>query len=246
MAVTQFADKHIMIANTPANQGRSEATRQKIIAAAERLFAERGIESVSLAEINNASEQRNRNAVQYHFGNKETLLQAIFDKHGPIVHEHRLEILDGIESSTSFSLDDLVSALVLPVAQKLNDRDGGEAYVRINAQLAFNNTQRFYHHEKSSSGENRELRLARLLRQRLKHLDESVLELRLALAVDLMFHALADHAELRHKTDDNSPLTHTPLVVSQLIDSITALLETPPSDRSRELLRDYLRLRQDS
>ena len=98
----------------------------------------------------------------------------------------------------------------------------------------------------SSAGENPERRLAALLQQRLKHLDDSVLELRLALAIDLMFHALADHAELRHDTANNSPLTHTPLVVSQLIDSITALLENPPSDRSRELLRDYLRLRDGS
>lgn len=232
-----------MSATTSPQQGRALATRLKIIAAAEILFAERGIASVSLAEINIASEQRNRNAVQYHFGNKQTLVQAIFDKHLPAVFEHRQQILDDIESSMSFSLDDLVSALVLPVAEKLNDQDGGEAYVRINAQLAFNNTQHFYHMAQPPGGENPEQRLARLLQQRLKHLGDSVLELRLALAVDLMFHALADHAELRHDSANNTPLTHTPLVVSQLIDSITALLENPPSDRSRELLRDYLRIR---
>lgn len=227
-------------------EGRAGATRQKIIAAAERLFAERGVEAVSLAEINNASEQRNRNAVQYHFGDKASLLEAIFSKHGPGIRAQRGEILDGIESSNAFSLDDLVSALVLPVAEKLNDPDGGEAYVRINAQLAFNNAQRFYRHPDAQDPSNREERLARLLQQRLKHLDASVLELRLALAVDLMFHALADHAELRRSLQADSPLTHTPLVVSQLIDSITALLETPPSDRSRELLRDYLRLRENA
>ena len=235
-----------MAATTSTQQGRSLATRLKIICAAETLFAERGIASVSLAEINTASQQRNRNAVQYHFGNKQTLLQAIFDKHLPAVFEHRQQILDDIEASTSFSLDDLVSALVLPVAEKLNDQDGGEAYVRINAQLAFNNTQRFYQMAQSCDSDNPERRLAALLQQRLKHLGDSVLELRLALAVDLMFHALADHAELRRDADNNSPLTHTPLVVSQLIDSITALLENPPSDRSRELLRDYLRLRDSS
>jgi AcrR family transcriptional regulator len=230
-----------MIDSTHPGSGRAAATRRKIVAAAERLFAERGIHSVSLAEINLASEQRNRNAVQYHFGNKRALMQAIFDKHAPAIARQRRQILDGIESSSSFSLDDLVSALVLPVAEKLNDRDGGEAYVQINAQLAFSNSLRFHHAGESDRDQNAELRLAGLLQQRLKHLDESVLELRLALAVDLMFHALADHAELRNQSDDNRPLTHTPLVVSQLIDSITALLETPPSDRSRELLRDYLR-----
>lgn len=229
--------------STPT-RSRATQTRHKIIAAAEQLFAERGMESVSLAEINAASEQRNRNAVQYHFGDKQQLLQAVFDKHGAGIHQHRCDILDGIESSNAFSLDDLVSALVLPVAEKLNDKDGGVAFVRINSRLAFNNSQRFYLND--DEGGKGEQRLASLLQQRLQHLEESVLELRLALAVDLMFHTLADHAALRQQQHQHSPLTHTPLVVSQLIDSITALLETPPSDRSRELLRDYLRMRDNS
>ncbi len=226
----------------PPHRSRACATRAKIVAAAEQLFAERGLDGVSLAEINVASEQRNRNAVQYHFGNKQLLLKAIFEKHATDVQQHRREILDGIQSSSSFSLDDLVSALVLPVAEKLNDPDGGEAYVRINAQMALNNVDRLSPLQ-TSDGDDQQQRLAALLHQRLRHLDNSVLELRLVLAVDLMFHTLADLAERRQQNADTSPLTHAPLVVSQLIDSITALLETPPSDRSRELLRDYLRIR---
>ena len=226
-----------------ARPGRAAATQAKIIATAERLFAERGVASVSLAEINSASEQRNRNAVQYHFGDKQKLLQAIFDKHAPGVHAHRDALLDAIESSqASWSLDDLVSALVIPVAEKLNDPDGGEAYVRIPAQLAFSTAGTFYsppHTDHLST--NREVRLGKLLAQRLKHLDSAVLELRMVLAVDLMFHTLADHAAIRRQLDKPNPLGHTPLVVSHIIDSITALLDTPPSDRSRELQRDYLR-----
>jgi AcrR family transcriptional regulator len=232
-----------MSTSSASNPGRASLTRAKIISAAEQLFAERGVDLVSLAEINSASQQRNRNAVQYHFGSKQALLQAIFDKHAPAVARHRLEILQGIESSSSFSLDDLVSALVLPVAEKLNDSDGGEAYVRINAQLASSEASQFYALPGKPDADEQASRLVQLLQTRLKHLEDSVLELRLALAADLMFHTLADHARLRHASDDKSPLTHTPLVVSQLIDSVTALLETPPSDRSRELLRDYLRFR---
>lgn len=229
---------------SPPSSSRAVATRAKIVAAAERLFAERGLDGVSLAEINVASEQRNRNAVQYHFGNKQSLLRAIFEKHATVVQQHRRTILDGIQSSSSFSLDDLVSALVLPVAEKLNDPDGGEAYVRINAQMALNNADRASPLQ-TGDGEcdEQQRRLTELLHHRLRHLDTSVVELRLVLAVDLMFHTLADLAERRQENADTSPLTHTPLVVSQLIDSITALLETPPSDRSRELLRDYLRIR---
>ena len=43
-------------------------TRDQIIRAAEELFAARGIDSVSLREINRAAGQSNTGAVQYHFG----------------------------------------------------------------------------------------------------------------------------------------------------------------------------------
>ena len=42
-------------------------TRDQIIRAAEELFAARGIDGVSLREINRAAGQSNTGAVQYHF-----------------------------------------------------------------------------------------------------------------------------------------------------------------------------------
>src|SRR3546814_3777931 len=50
---------------------QSAATRARLVGTAERLFADRGIESVTLAEINIAAGQRNKNATHYHFGDKE-------------------------------------------------------------------------------------------------------------------------------------------------------------------------------
>ena len=55
------------------------ATREQLIAAAETLFAERGIEGVSLREINAAAGQRNASSIQYHFGNRDGLLAAVID-----------------------------------------------------------------------------------------------------------------------------------------------------------------------
>lgn len=61
---------------------RTRATRARLIASAEQLFAERGVASVSLNEITRAAQQKNRNAVHYHFGSKEALVQAIFENTG--------------------------------------------------------------------------------------------------------------------------------------------------------------------
>lgn len=56
----------------------TDETKRRIIAAAESLYARRSIESVSFREIAQTAGNRNTNAVQYHFGDRETLVQAIF------------------------------------------------------------------------------------------------------------------------------------------------------------------------
>lgn len=48
--------------SAPARTERSTSTRNKIIRVAVRLFAERGIDGVSLNDINKAAGQRNKNA----------------------------------------------------------------------------------------------------------------------------------------------------------------------------------------
>jgi len=54
------------------------SSRLRMILVAEKLFAEKGLDGVSLREIVQAAGQGNSNAVQYHFGSKEGLVFAIF------------------------------------------------------------------------------------------------------------------------------------------------------------------------
>src|SRR3546814_1363010 len=57
-----------------------EATRVLLIEAAERLFATRGIDGVTLAQIQLAAGQSNSSVIGYHFGSKDGLVQAILDR----------------------------------------------------------------------------------------------------------------------------------------------------------------------
>ena len=117
-----------------ASQSRSEVSRGEIIRAAERLFAERGIDSVSMVEIGQEGGQRNRSAVQYHFGDKEGVLRAIREKHQLVIEAHRIKRLDQLEASSEATLRDFVEVFVLPLAERLIEADGGVAYVRIGAK----------------------------------------------------------------------------------------------------------------
>jgi AcrR family transcriptional regulator len=67
------------------------ASKLRLIFAAERLFGERGVKGVSLREIAIAAGNRNNNAVQYHFGSKGGLIEAIM--------RHRVTQLDGYRES---------------------------------------------------------------------------------------------------------------------------------------------------
>lgn len=60
------------------NPEEFDETKIRLILVGEALFAERSIESVSLREIAVGAGNRNNNAVQYHFGDKDGLVQAIF------------------------------------------------------------------------------------------------------------------------------------------------------------------------
>ncbi|MET0144167.1 MAG: helix-turn-helix domain-containing protein [Ilumatobacteraceae bacterium] len=106
-----------------------------LIAAAERLFATRGIDGVSLREINREAQQRNTTSLQYHFGDREGLLHAIIEKHGREIDARRNALLDQYETNRVPALRPLASAFVLPLVAKLQDPDGGRAYLRIAAEL---------------------------------------------------------------------------------------------------------------
>jgi AcrR family transcriptional regulator len=96
---------------------RGEATRQLIITAAERLFAEHGIAAVPLREIGLAAGQRNHAAVQYHFGDRDEVVKAIMEFRGAESEASRTGMVaDLILGGAAPTVVDVVSAFVRPLA----------------------------------------------------------------------------------------------------------------------------------
>jgi AcrR family transcriptional regulator len=111
------------------------STRERLIEAAERLFAERGVDGVSLREINRAAGARNAVAVQYHFDSRDGVIRAIVEKHDADIDARRHALLDEYEAAGAPDIRLLAAALVRPLAAKLRDRDGGPAFLQIHADL---------------------------------------------------------------------------------------------------------------
>ena len=207
----------------------ADETRAQLVRTAERLFAERGVEAVSLREINREADQRNATALQYHFEDRQGLLRAILAKHEVAVEAGRHALLDEIEKEGRCDLHRLSTALVLPAAEKLSDRDGGRNYLRIVAQLINSHSARVdpIALENSESSLNR---WRTMVGPEMSPLAVDPLHSRFT-ARRIMFVELARRAESPRRNDDR-------LFASHLIDLVTAILDAPISAKTRALLAE--------
>ncbi|MFF4273712.1 TetR/AcrR family transcriptional regulator [Streptomyces sp. NPDC001536] len=123
----------MMAAGRAVRAEQVSATRELILTAAERLFAERGVYAVSNRQVSEAAGQGNNAAVGYHFGTKADLVRAIVRKHAERVEEIRARLLAAIGDSTD--LRDWVDCLVRPVPEHLASLDGPTWFARFCAQV---------------------------------------------------------------------------------------------------------------
>jgi AcrR family transcriptional regulator len=121
------------MASRTARAEQVSATRELILTAAERLFAERGVNAVSNRQVSEAAGQGNNTAVGYHFGTKADLVRAIVRKHATRIEEIRARLLAGIGDSSD--VRDWVDCLVRPIAEHLGALDGPTWYARFCAQI---------------------------------------------------------------------------------------------------------------
>jgi len=115
--------------------GTAPDMRSRLVAAAEQLFFERGLDGASLREINAAAGARNASAVQYHLGDRTGVVRAILEKHSPAVEAARHALLDAFEAEPRGGLRALAGAYVRPLAAKLTDPDGGAGYLQVLSDL---------------------------------------------------------------------------------------------------------------
>lgn len=106
-----------------------EETRILLLETAERLFAQRGFEAVTAADIRSASGQRNASVVTYYFGSKENLLKAILDHRLPAISAARDAMIhEKLGGRDRLTARDALWCLVQPLADALRS---GNHYVGL-------------------------------------------------------------------------------------------------------------------
>ncbi|MDM7860716.1 TetR family transcriptional regulator [Alteromonas sp. ASW11-36] len=92
----------------------SKSTKTRILASAETLFAEQGFTHTSMRMITRHANV-NLAAVNYHFGNKKNLIQAVFKEYFEHTIPTAQEYLAVLESAPQVTVDAVINCIVEPL-----------------------------------------------------------------------------------------------------------------------------------
>jgi AcrR family transcriptional regulator len=108
-------------------------TKDRILGAAESLFAQQGFAGTSLREVTSRADV-NIAAVNYHFGSKENLINEVFRRRLDELSERRLSALKTASEQSPGDLRAVLAAFIEPALALSLDCQGGSAFVRVLAR----------------------------------------------------------------------------------------------------------------
>jgi AcrR family transcriptional regulator len=112
----------------------SADTKTRILDAAEHLFTEHGFEATSLRQLTTAAGV-NLAAVNYHYGSKEVLFQAVLTRRLDPMNQERIELLEALEREGGAkppSCEKVLFAMLIPALRLARDeRRGGKNFLRV-------------------------------------------------------------------------------------------------------------------
>jgi AcrR family transcriptional regulator len=107
-------------------------TRTRILDAAEELFMQHGFEGTSMRQLT-ARAGVNLAAVNYHFGSKDALIEAVFKRRLDPMNAERVAALDALEKDgAALASVDIIRAFVVPSLRLIEDaKGGGRNFIRL-------------------------------------------------------------------------------------------------------------------
>jgi AcrR family transcriptional regulator len=209
-----------------------------LLKTAERLFAEKGIDAVSMREIAREAGQRNNSALHYHFGSKEALIQAILQVGMHQVNELRNDYIDQLyNSGRQDDLRALVEAIVWPLASRLltsrsNSYNRFLAAAQVHPDIDLAASTR----EEEDRGFRR---IYELLQRALPQMPEPLLRQRYLAAVSFVMFSLADYERMAARRSRNKRRFDLQKAIDNLIDMVAGAVAAPVSQQVRQHLAEH-------
>ncbi len=205
-------------------------TRDRILDTAERLFADGGTARASLRQITTGAGV-NLAAVHYHFGSKQGLIQAVYDRYLGPVNDERLRLLDVYEQANpaeDTALEQLVEAFVGPVLRLKQEDPVAARSVRCMIGRIYSEGGKemlpiLRHFEEVRS------RFPAALRRALPHLDDAELMWRFNFLLGALLHTAGSGDLLTRMSGGLCDPADAEAAVRQLVDFTCAGLRAAPS-----------------
>src|SRR4051812_6511003 len=216
----------------------SADTKTRILDAAERLFVEHGFEATSLRSLT-AAASVNLAAVNYHFGSKEELFQAVLTRRLDPMNQERIELLDRIEREglgRVLSCEKILFAMLIPALRLARDEErGGKNFLRLLGR-AYADPAPFIRHFLSEQYAEMIGRYKEAFQKALPHLSRQELTWRLHFVMGALSYTLAGTdalkviAQVAPGERDNDEL-----LIQRLAPFLVAGLKAPALTDSRKL-----------
>jgi AcrR family transcriptional regulator len=219
-------------ASGSAGHGRPAEGRLRLLAAAEQLFATRGLE-VANRDIVTTADQHNQSAITYHFASRAGLIDAVRERHETPIAQHRQHLIARLPGPGELTSRQLVEAQIQPLAAEML-RCAPSYWARLTELLLVDEPLRFGRGSEPSAHPGPRQRadaiqseLLDLMVAHLSHLPESEAVDRVALTVRFLNSGLArwEH-DSEIGLDDVAPLASFTLVLTDLA---VAMLDAPTS-----------------
>jgi len=200
------------------------STKERILSAAEMLFAQFGFAGTSLRQVTSRADV-NLAAVNYHFGSKENLVNEVFRRRMDEMSQARLEALAVARAQTEHRLEAVLGAFIEPALALTLDRQGGSSFVRVLARAYAEKNERLRKFLSDNYGH--VLReFSRTLAECVPTLSKEQLYWRLDFIAGALTYAMADFGSIRRPAGVSEKV-HGQRAASELIVFATAGLRAP-------------------
>jgi len=176
----------------------SMPTKERILGAAEELFARHGFEGASLRQLT-AAAGVNLAAVNYHFGSKDRLIEEVFRRRLDQLNSRRMAALQDIAGEPDTTIEDVLSAFIAP-ALELSHDGNGSLFMRVLARAFAEHDDTLRKFLSDNYGHVMRQFTAEFARL-LPHLSKEELYWRVDLVTGALTHAMSGFGMIQRKSD---------------------------------------------
>jgi AcrR family transcriptional regulator len=181
-------------------------TRQRLIDAATRAFAENGVDNASLLDIARQTGQRNRGAVHYHFGSRQGLVVAVLEQYAGGLAERQAELVRAVEEAGGDQLEPVLETIVRPITEVAGQGWRGRCFLVVVAELVEMDPGALHEDVGAALFRTGGQTGFGLIRERMPQVSEDLMVERMSLAASFMLRTVADRARGMERGDGRPQL----------------------------------------